>query len=223
MSDKKVSLTGLPEELPRGEVVLWQGKPSWHSLALRAFHVRKVGIYFGLILAWRAALGLHERVSPQSVAADAVPLLLIALASIAVLALLAWLYCRTTTYTITNRRVFMRFGAALPMMLNLPFRVVGAAGAKVHRDGTADIPLRLIGSDRVAYLHLWPHARPWRLKNPEPMLRAIPDGALVANILASALKAASPPPASQAVGVVADDAASNDAEHAAGRLTPVAA
>jgi len=192
--------------------VLWQGKPSWRSLALRAFHVRKVAIYFGLILAWRAALGLFERF-PRKVGLveDVGPLLLLALSAIGISALLAWLYSRTTTYTITNRRVFMRFGAALPMMLNLPFGIVGAAGAKVYRDGTADIPLRLTGTGRVAYLHLWPHARPWHLKHPEPMLRSIPDGARVAALLANALSAAAPPPVSQAVGIVPADGESRGA------------
>ena len=43
----------LPAPLPQGERVIWQGKPSVKGLALRAFHVRKVPIYFGMFLAWR--------------------------------------------------------------------------------------------------------------------------------------------------------------------------
>ena len=46
---------GLPEPLPPGETVLWQGSPDWLLLARRAFHVRKVAVYFGLLLAWRVA------------------------------------------------------------------------------------------------------------------------------------------------------------------------
>jgi hypothetical protein len=204
--------TGLPEELPRGEVQLWQGKPSWHSLALRAFHVRKVGIYFGLIVAWRLAIGSQYPTPLTSVLADTVPLLLIAVCTMAILSLLAWIYARSTTYTITNRRVFMQIGAALPMMLNLPFRVIGTAGVKVYGDGTADIPLRLIGTGRVAYLHLWPFARPWQLRHPEPMLRSVPDGARIAALLASALNDAAPPPVSKAVDHVVSRNAGNTAE-----------
>ena len=48
--------------------------------------------------------------------------------------------------------------------------------------------------DKVAYLLLWPHARPWRLSKPEPMLRAVPDAARVAAILARALAAAASQP-----------------------------
>jgi hypothetical protein len=219
MTPESVRLRGLPEELPQGEVILWQGKPSWRSLALRAFHVRKIGIYFGLLLILRAAVAAAQGFSLQGVASALVPLLLLGIASVALATLLAWIYGRTTTYTITNRRVFMSFGAALPMMLNLPFKVVGSAAAKVHRDGTADIPLQLIGSGRVAYLHLWPHARPWRLTHPEPMLRSVPEGARVAAVLAAAL-AAAPPPASQAA--IAIPSTPRDADDAA-ILSPAAA
>ena len=42
---------GLPEPLPAGERVLWQGKPDWKRLANEAFHVRQVAVYFALMLA----------------------------------------------------------------------------------------------------------------------------------------------------------------------------
>ena len=41
---------GLPEELPTGEQILWQGAPNWISLGVEAFHLRSLGIYFGLML-----------------------------------------------------------------------------------------------------------------------------------------------------------------------------
>ena len=50
---KKRMYDGLPERLPEGETLLWQGRPSWRQLALRAFHVREIAIYFALLLAWR--------------------------------------------------------------------------------------------------------------------------------------------------------------------------
>ena len=42
---------GLPEYLPEGETLLWQGQPGWRSMALRVFHVRSIGLYFGLLVA----------------------------------------------------------------------------------------------------------------------------------------------------------------------------
>ena len=223
MSAETTKHMDLPEALPRGEVVLWQGKPSWRSLAVRAFHARKVGVYFGVILAWWMAVGLYKQSPPTGIANGACTLLLLAFSAIGISALLAWLYCKTTTYTITNRRVFMRYGVALPMTLNIPYRIVGSAAAKVHRDGTADIPLHLTGSGRVAYLHLWPHARPWHLKNPEPMLRSIPDGARVAALLAGALAAAPPPPVSQAVGILPVEQSRTEPEQTSANIASAAA
>lgn len=181
---------GLPGPLPAGERVLWQGRPQWRSLARRAFHVRKLAIYCGALALWRVVADLSEGVPVSTIATALMWLLLLALVAVGLPALLAWLYARSTVYTITDRRVVMRYGVALPMTLNIPFRIIGSAAAKVHADGTGDLPLALTGSDRIAYLHLWPLARPWRLARPEPMLRAVPDAERVATILARALGAA---------------------------------
>ena len=180
-------LKSLPEPLPEGDVLLWHGAPQWRSLARRAFHIRKIAVYFVLLLALRAVLGAFG-LAPMSLA-GAGWLALFGVAAIAIAAAMAWLYCRTTTYLITNRRVVMRFGAALPITLNLPFGSVASAAVSVHHDGTADIPVQLGGSGRISYLHLWPHARPWRLSRPEPMLRSVPEGARVARLLADAVRA----------------------------------
>ena len=53
---------GLPEPLPAGERVLWQGSPQWRVMARRTFHVRKLTLYFGVILAARAATVLSTAV-----------------------------------------------------------------------------------------------------------------------------------------------------------------
>ncbi len=45
----------------------------------------------------------------------------------------------------------LRFGIALPMSVNLPFRQIAAAGLKLHADGSGDIPLALADAQRVAY------------------------------------------------------------------------
>jgi hypothetical protein len=49
-----------------------------------------------------------------------------------------------------------------------------------------DIAIELDGPDRIAYLHLWPHARPWELNRPQPMLRALADVAAVGSLLHTA-------------------------------------
>jgi hypothetical protein len=103
---------------------------------------------------------------------------------------LAGLTSRSAVYTITNRRVVMRIGIALPMTINIPFKVVESASAKVFGNGTGDIPIHLTAPNRLAFLILWPHARPWCVSQPEPTLRSVPEAATVARLLATALAGA---------------------------------
>ncbi len=178
---------GLPEPLPPGERILWQGRPDWRVLARTAFHVRKVAVYFGVLMAWRVASQMYDGHALGDALAASARLLPLALAAVGLLALLAWASARTTLYTITSRRVVMRIGIALPITLNVPFRIIEAAGLRRRARGTGDLALTLDGPGRVAFLHLWPHARPWRIARPQPMLRAVPDAAEVAAILAPAI------------------------------------
>lgn len=178
---------GLPERLPAGETMLWQGQPEWRSLAIRVFHIRKIAVYFALLLAAQAAISLYNGAAGAEAARSAMILAAVGAAACATAAFLGWLYANTTVYTITDRRIVMRYGAALPMALNVPFAEISAAAAAIHRDGTADIPLVLESKSRISWLHLWPHVRPWRINKPEPMLRGVPDGRRVAQLLAEAL------------------------------------
>jgi Bacterial PH domain len=180
----------LPGPLPAGEAVLWRGRPQWRSLALRAFRVRQVAIYFGLLAVWRVALDISAGDDIAAVTMTIVWLLVPCCVACGVLSLLAWLSSSTTRYTITSRRIVMQFGIALPMTLNIPFRILGAAALRFYADGSGDIPLAISGNDRVAYLMLWPHVRPWRATRTEPMLRAIGDAKHVSDILARAVVAA---------------------------------
>jgi hypothetical protein len=184
----------LPEPLPAGERVIWQGKPEWRALALHAFHARKIAIYFGILAAWRVMSAFVDGDVATSAAISTLWLLLLGCAAVGVLTLMAWLTSRATTYTITSRRVLIQFGVALPMTLNIPFRVIGTAALRTYTDGTGDIPVAITGGDRIAYLVLWPHVRPWRAARAEPMLRAVPAAKQVAELLAGALGAASPQP-----------------------------
>ena len=177
----------LLEPLPADEVLLWRGAPDWRVLALRAFHLRAVALYFTILVLWRAASLLAWGDGVGEVAHSVLWMLALAGVAIGVLAGLAWLAARTTVYWITSRRVVMRLGIALPVTFNIPFRVIEAAALATFGDGFGDIPLKLGGKDRVAFLVLWPHARPWRIARPEPMLRAIPDVARVAGVLAQAI------------------------------------
>jgi len=180
---------GLPQSLPSGEHILWQGAPAWTGLAVRTFHLRKVALYFAFLLAWHGLSAVSAGDGVIQALLSTLRLAPIALAALGVLALLAVLAARTTVYTITNRRVVLRIGIALPMTVNIPFVRIERAALKTHRDGSGDIPIATGGADRLAYLVLWPHVRPWHITHPEPMLRAVRDGAAVAAILARAVSA----------------------------------
>ncbi|NJA90224.1 PH domain-containing protein [Rhodocyclus tenuis] len=182
-------IRGLPELLPEGERILWQGAPSWPSLARNALHINKVAAYFSLLLAWRLISLFTETAAPpaQALAAALWPLPL-AFIVLGFIALFAWLIERTTVYTLTNRRIVMRIGVALSMTMNFPFRVIASADLVTFANGTGNLPFRLGSADHVAYLTLWPHARPWRFAKSEPMLRCIPNAAHVAALLAEALR-----------------------------------
>lgn len=178
---------GLPETPPEGERILWQGAPDWRSLLWRAFALRWVLVYFAALAAWRAAEMLAEGATASAIGASVLALLPLVAAVAAVLGLIAWLTARSSVYTLTTKRVAMRVGM-LTITFNIPYRWVSAARLKLYGDGTGDIALATSGETRLAYLMLWPHARPWRFGKPEPALRAVPDAGHVAELLAQALR-----------------------------------
>lgn len=183
---------GLPGPLPEGEAILWRGSPTFIGLAVHAFHIRAVAIYFAVAGAWRAIGMASSGAESAEILSTLAIIACFAAAGVGVLSLMAFLMQRETIYTITTKRVVLRFGVALRKTVNIPFRIIGAASLKRRPNGLGDIPLTLSGPDRIGYIHLWPHVRPYRYGNAEPMLRAIPDAARVARILADAVKAQSP-------------------------------
>jgi hypothetical protein len=182
---------GLPEPLPKGEALLWQGSPEWKTLAVNAFHIRKLTVYFAIILALRVVFALSEGSNLAEVAISIAILAPIAGLSIGLMAFMAWLTARSTMYTITDQRIVMRIGIVLSVTFNLPFKSLDRVGLKRFANGTGDLVLAIGANDHIAYLHLWPHARPWKFAKPEPMLRSIANVVAVANTLSQAMKAAS--------------------------------
>ncbi|MCX8502970.1 MAG: PH domain-containing protein [Alphaproteobacteria bacterium] len=179
---------GLPEVLPAGERMLWQGSPRWQDMALHAFHVRKVAVYFAVITLAVVVLRLADDSSLLEALKPVLWYLPLTLVAVGLLSGLAWASAKTTIYTITTKRIVLRIGIALPMSLNVPFSLIENAGLRTYASGAGDIPVELKGDDRVAWLILWPHARPFHLKNPQPMLRAVPQAATIARLLADALQ-----------------------------------
>jgi hypothetical protein len=192
---------GLPENLPQGEQMLWQGAPDWRAIAGQVFHIRLIAAYFGLMIVWRIATAFTGEVPPLQAAIGALWLAGLAGLCCGILAFLAWATARTTVYTLTSERLVMRIGIALPITFNIPFGKIESAAARIGADGVGDIPLTLIKGEKIAYAALWPHVRPWRMKRPEPMLRAIPNADAVAETLARALAAAASRPEARSAAV----------------------
>ncbi|GAA0607654.1 hypothetical protein GCM10009416_50750 [Craurococcus roseus] len=180
---------GLPERLPDGERVLWQGAPRWQALARRAFHVRVIAIYFAALAVWSGWSAHAEGADAGTLAADALWLALVASLPIGTLLAMSLFSARTTLYTVTDRRLVLRVGVALPMAVNIPLGAVASAGVRRCADGTGDIALSLLPSHRASFVALWPHVRPWRFSKPEPLLRGLVDADAAAQALAKALAA----------------------------------
>jgi Bacterial PH domain len=178
---------GLPDHLPEGEKLIWQGKPDWKRLAINAFHVRKVAAYFAVVILGQGALRLANGAS-WAEALQAVPVLTgLALAACAILLALAYASAKTTRYTLTSKRALMKVGIALPVIINLPFRQIDGVSFANTGAACGTIVFKTGGETRLAYLLLWPHAKPWYLTKPQPAFRDIPDVEAVASRLAFAL------------------------------------
>jgi hypothetical protein len=186
---------GLPEALPEGERLLWQGAPCWKLLAIQRFHVRKVAVYFAILLAARVAALLSDGMPLAAALSGTLVLGSLAVLGLGLLTYLAWYTARTTAYTLTDKRVVMRIGIALTISLNLPLKRVESAALADLGDGRGDLALKLLPGDRVAYLHLWPHARRWQFSRPEPTLLCLPDAQALAQRLTEAWAAVNGVPA----------------------------
>jgi hypothetical protein len=176
---------GLPERLPAGERIVWQGSPELRAVAQRVFRWHWVAVYFLVLWVWYVAR-VPDWSQPMAWRASIGLALLYGL-GVGLWWALAWLTARTTVYTLTNRRVVMRIGIVLTVTYNLPLRCIEAADLHTAdaNSGVGDIALRLEPATRIAYLHLWPHARPGHLARPQPMLRCIPEATQVAALLSS--------------------------------------
>lgn len=182
----RVFIRGISQPLPAGEKLLWQGAPDTRSLLLRAFHLRWALAWFGAMALLGVVAGAGGGVP---VAARVTWLVVLGGVVAGMLATLAWLTTRTTVYAITDRRVVFRIGIALPAVINLPLEKVGGVWRRSHPDGTGDLALSLRGTRGIGYLLLWPHARPWKVAAPEPMLRCVPDVDGVGTLLRDAVLA----------------------------------
>jgi hypothetical protein len=161
-------IPGLPGRLPPGEEIVWQGTPDWRGVARGVFHTRFVAAWF-IVLAGLAFLAGGTGLT------GAITTLGVAVLAMALLVVLARAQAQSTIYTLTNRRVVLRFGVALPKCVNVPLSLVGRADVKPAGAGIVDISLTPTTRFPLGYLQMWPHVRPWKFGQPQPMLRSVPE------------------------------------------------
>jgi hypothetical protein len=171
---------GLPERLPKDEGIVWQGSPDTATLAREAFHIRKLAVYFAVLLVARAA--------PEISAGNGLIAVLLSLKWLAPLSAIAMLSvwalaamtARTTVYTLTDKRLVMRLGIVLTVTFNLPLKKIAGADLRLHSGGVGDISVALSGDDHIAWVHLWPSVRPWHLAHPQPTMRCVANAKALA-------------------------------------------
>jgi len=182
-------IRGVPHPLPAGEHVLWEGAPTGRATATHVFHRRLFALYFAAITVYWAATTALSVGSSDFIAGLGVRLGL-AFAVLAIVEVLSRVSARTTRYAITNRRVVLKIGMVIEMSINIPFSTIESAGVGTFRDGTGQVMLSLVKTNRLAYIALWPHCRVFSINHPQPILRGLVDaphvGALLANAVAEA-------------------------------------
>ena len=191
MNQSATNIQNVRDLMP-GERVLWRGRPSWRALARDVLHIRIVALYLALFLIWGAYLDRSQGLGPVPTLLAGLPLLTLGLGILGACAGFAWTCARTTRYTVTTERCVLDFGVALTATLSVPLRRIGAVSVTLRSDGSGDIPLALKPGRKVAFLKLWPHARPWHFQQPQPMLRGVRDAARVAALVSEAAVAVSP-------------------------------
>lgn len=166
---------GLPDGLPAGEHILWQGAPDPKRLGRTVFHYRWLALYVASALCIAFAAARHGGWPiGQAVALTTLALPIIAL-GFGLLEVIGRMSARATTYTLTNRRLVMRIGIAFDMTVSIPLSAIRDASVRRTHGDAGDIALIVKDTGAVGYVALWPHARPGHVSPPQPMLRALPD------------------------------------------------
>ena len=166
---------GLPDFLPEGETMVWQGRPTVAAMARRMFFIPHLALYFGLLIAGHTVYRLMEGVSAAQVMGTFVWQAGLAATVLVLLAWLARSYAASVMYTLTSERLVIRSGVALPMMVNIPIEQITAADMRVYRDGTGDIVLTPVADRKLHWVLLWPNVSAWYSRPIRPLLRGLAE------------------------------------------------
>lgn len=185
-------IRGFPVFLPDDETIVWQGSASWRALAIEAFHIRAIAIYFVAAVICRFAIAVFSGTQAMEAVTLGVKVGLFGILSIAILLILAYVTARQSIFSITTKRVVIRHGVAIRKHINVPFDGIAGVSVKRYGRGSGDIALSTIEKAKIPYLHLWPFARPLRVNNPVPLLRCLTGVDDVAAKLSNAIRRHNP-------------------------------
>lgn len=178
-------IRGLPEALPRGEEILWQGGPSFWALAREAYGVLWIAAGFAALALWRVIAAFAGAPWEANIAL-AIAIVLVGGVVLFVVLIMAWLQAREAVYTLTTSRVVLRFGVFQTRSIQIPYSHIRSADLALRRDGTGSIVLDTMKAGHLSYILTWPHVRPWKSSPIQPAMRCVKDATAVAKILAEA-------------------------------------
>ena len=169
--------------LPPGERLLWTGQPESRLVARHVFGRKWLIAYLVGMLAWwvARAMGPAPEFAPLFLS-----LLVLCGIPVLVFETFAVAVARTSRYAITDKRLVLKLGVVFPMTLNIPYRLLASAAIKRFADGSGQIACPLVEGQRIPYIALWPHCRPFRLNQPVPMLIGLEHPEHVAALLQEA-------------------------------------
>lgn len=196
---------GEVSRLPAGERVLWSGAPDRKSLARYFLRERWVLGFVGLSFALGAADAAQhpEDFVPRLIGVSTLSLIL-ALIAIVTIRVIAWRLEKTSSYAITDKRVFFNIGIVLRADANVPFSIVEGVDLLRRGDGTADLMVTLGGTQEIPWLLLFPHMT-WRgSRRGRPTFRSLRMPDVAAAIVVDALRAYAKSPAGADAAGTAD-------------------
>jgi len=183
---------GLPEVLPRNEYIVWQGRPAWQQLAFEAFHVRKITVYFAIMVLLQLIHLIDNNTALPELAKSIATSVALAFLSLALLTWGAYLSAQATMYTLTNKRIIMRIGIVLSLTFNLPLKKITACDLQLQKNKTGNLALGIASESPIGWLNLWPHVRAWRVASPQPVLRCVPQAQALAEQILSTWRQENP-------------------------------
>ena len=114
--------------------------------------------------------------------------------------LLAWQMAKTSTYVITDKRIFFNIGIVLRADANIPYSSIETVDLQRRSDGSADLMVTLTDEQEIPWLLLFPHMT-WRgNRRGRPTFRALRTSQAAADAVVGALKNYPQPVVSDATG-----------------------